>query len=392
MASEIQVLPAPPLSSESFVASLPVVPIQELPSDERACIICTVPYRKSTVGFTAINVPSENSVRLTCGHVFGKDCIATWLALETTCPLCRRQFFERNTPQGSMRRSWHDHMLDPRDLVSNAVLSPDAARGTTVRRPVERRPMPRLPDETTRLRPRVWIRRPAATRMLLAARAQNRNDSRAIEPSATGQEAERAVPRPRRRISSLLRDFQADPGVAETQTAAVPRQREAWSTERQGPVRGAERMVQIIAAPEQETIEPRPVERSQDEQESGPPQGIAAASSTSTAAALVRRPRTFGDFASTRASPNVATVAAQSNRIVPVATPRTRTSVALIRQSRRVMRDSESRNVSTRASSRIMRRAAQGSSSGPATNPRIAGRPLTRSMSRGSDLEPGLQE
>jgi len=177
MASEIQVLPAPPLSSESFVASLPVVPIQELPFDERACIICTVPYRKSTVGFTAINVPSENSVRLTCGHVFGKHCIATWLALETTCPLCRRQFFVRDTSQGSMRRSWHDHMLDPTDLVHNAVVPPDAARGTTVRRPVERRPMPRSSDETTRLRPRVWLRRPAATRMLLAARAQFRNDS-----------------------------------------------------------------------------------------------------------------------------------------------------------------------------------------------------------------------
>jgi len=146
------------------------------------------------------------------------------------------------------------------------------------------------------------------------------------------------------------------------------------------------------AAPEQETIEPRAVERSQDEQESGPPQGIAGARSTSRAATLVRRPRTFGDFTSTRASPIVATVAAQSNQIVPVATPRTRTSVALIRQSRRVMRDSESRNVSTRASSEIMRRAAQGSSSGPATNPRIVGRSLTRSMSRGNDLEPGLQE
>jgi hypothetical protein len=389
MASETQVLPEPPLSFKSFIASLPVVPIQELSTNERVCNICTSPYRESTVGFTAINVSSENPVRLACGHIFGKHCIATWLAKGTTCPLCRRQFFEQYTPQGSMRRSWHDHMPDPTDRVRNTVFPLDAARGTTVRRLVGRRPMPRLPDETTRLRPRVWIRRPAATRMLLAARAQIRNDSTAIEPSATGQEAEREVPRPRRRISSLFRGSQVGPGVAETQTAAVPRQREAWSTERQGPVHGAERME---AAPEQETIEPRPVERSQYEQESGPPHGIAGARSTSRAAALVRRPRTFGDFASMRASPNVATVAAQSNQIVPVATPRTRTSVALIRQSRRVTTDSESRNVSTRASSRIMRRAAQGSSSGPATNPRIVGRPLTRSMSRGSDLEPGLQE
>lgn len=405
MAAEIPVLPELPLSSETFVASLPVVLIQELPYDERVCNICTLPYRVSTVGFTAINVSSENAVRLACGHVFGQQCITTWLAIGTTCPFCRRQLFERYISQDSMRRSWHDHTHDPLDLLRNAISSLDPARSTIVRRPVEetiilrvreRLRRPALTDETIISSVRERLRRPSMTRRLeaLAARAYDRNDSRVFEPSATEQEIERAVQGPQRSnvIPSMPREFQDRRGAASTQTAAVTPPRERWSSELQIPAYEAERTVQMTAAPRQERVEARSIERPREEQGSGPTQGIAAARGTSRAAAPLRRPRTEAEFdvTSARVSPTIAAVAAQENRIVPVATSRTKTSVALIGRSRRVTRDSESHNISTRASSRTVRLAAQGSSRGPAANPRVVGRPFTRSMSRGIDLNPGL--
>lgn len=397
MSSETQVLPEPPLSFESFFADLVVVPIEELPSDERACHICTEPYWKSTIGFTAINVSSEVPVRLACGHVFVKDCIANWLTRGTTCPFCRRQVFEPCNPPRAQwtRRMSYRHSPSPGDRAHSVASSLDeaseedpeateaslnlAARGTTVQRLVQLLPLRRGPEHTTVLRVIARLERRGLEGV--AARPHNRNNLRYIEPSTTGQDAERAVPGPRIRISSLIRDSHDDLGVAETQTAAVPRPRETWSTER---VRAAERMIQMIAAHQQGIAESRPIERPREVHESGPMQGIAAARSASRAVAPPRRPRTFGDIASMRASTTVAAVAAQNNQIVPVVTPRTRTSVALLGRSRRVMRDRESHNVSTRASSRMV------SSRGPAANPRIVGRPLTRSISRGNDLNLGF--
>ena len=35
---------------------------------------------------------SHIPVTLPCGHTFGRDCIAKWLADETTCPYCRKDY------------------------------------------------------------------------------------------------------------------------------------------------------------------------------------------------------------------------------------------------------------------------------------------------------------
>lgn len=312
MASETQVLPKQLLNFESFVADLVVVPIQDIPSDERACHICTEPYQ-STIGFTAINVSSENPVRLACGHVFGKDCIAIWLARSATCPLCRRQLFKPPWVR-QIRLMSHDPNSSPED------------RARSVASPLEE---------------------------------DSGGDSEATEGS----------------LNLVARG---------TTVRRLPRPRDTWSTEWQGPVHAAERMVRVISAQQQETAELRPIERPREEHGSGPTQGVAAARSGSRAVAPPRQPRTFADIDSLRASIDAATAVAQSPRVVPVETPRTRTSVALLGRSGRGTRDSESHDVSTRASSRVV------SSRRPAAHPRLLGRPLTRSMSRGNDLSPGL--
>ena len=94
-------VPFPVDTYETFVARLPIVPIERLPTDERECSICTLPF-KSPLGILQglSSGPSESPLQLSCGHIYGKACLTRWLANHTTCPHCRRQLFYRsNVPE-----------------------------------------------------------------------------------------------------------------------------------------------------------------------------------------------------------------------------------------------------------------------------------------------------
>ena len=94
-----QGLVPPPMDTyETFIARLPIVPIESLPPDERECSICTLPYR-SPLGILQglIGGPSESPLQLPCGHIYGKACLTRWLANHTTCPHCRHQLFDRSS-------------------------------------------------------------------------------------------------------------------------------------------------------------------------------------------------------------------------------------------------------------------------------------------------------
>ncbi|KAK4695827.1 hypothetical protein P7C71_g1981, partial [Lecanoromycetidae sp. Uapishka_2] len=89
----------------SFLASLPILPINELPEDCRCCGICQEDYLTGST--------PENSLRLPCQHVFGNSCLSTWLSPDEekpkkTCPMCRAVLFE--TEEDTQLKRYLDNM------------------------------------------------------------------------------------------------------------------------------------------------------------------------------------------------------------------------------------------------------------------------------------------
>lgn len=85
--------------ADEYVRNLPIIPTTQLPAHEvdRQCPVCLVKY-----GTTALPTePTEDALRLPCGHVIGSRCLRHWLATTLTpsgsganCPVCRHQLGE----------------------------------------------------------------------------------------------------------------------------------------------------------------------------------------------------------------------------------------------------------------------------------------------------------
>ncbi|MCJ1464433.1 hypothetical protein MMC07_003046 [Pseudocyphellaria aurata] len=90
---------------ENLLAGLSAVEAAALPEGEQSCPICLDKYHDDIPSATAASCSSkingddtsagtaaetEPAIRLRCNHVFGKTCLASWLASgNTTCPFCR---------------------------------------------------------------------------------------------------------------------------------------------------------------------------------------------------------------------------------------------------------------------------------------------------------------
>ena len=57
------------------------VDIYDLGPDDRECTICQEALQ--------LHEAKKMAAQLTCGHAFGRECITRWLAIGTTCPMCR---------------------------------------------------------------------------------------------------------------------------------------------------------------------------------------------------------------------------------------------------------------------------------------------------------------
>ena len=73
---------------QTFVDSLPVLALSDLPERDQDCHICVEPYTRD----------AEEPVRLPCKHILGRDCLLQWLTStnlnNNTCPVCRAILFD----------------------------------------------------------------------------------------------------------------------------------------------------------------------------------------------------------------------------------------------------------------------------------------------------------
>ena len=87
----------PPMSNSTpflaFLASLPEVQLNELPSNAQSCDICMESFHNQG------QETAERPVKLPCNHVLGSVCVETWFRSHNSCPLCRATFFEMD-PEG----------------------------------------------------------------------------------------------------------------------------------------------------------------------------------------------------------------------------------------------------------------------------------------------------
>ena len=94
------------------------VPISDLDVSDAECSICHQPFCGIlTSKDSELDLHPEVPVRLTCGHIFGKVCITSWLVLHMTCPVCRCR--PRGHSSARLRRvgNWRHERAEMRQPV-----------------------------------------------------------------------------------------------------------------------------------------------------------------------------------------------------------------------------------------------------------------------------------
>lgn len=96
-----------------FVDELPDIKLSDIPKDSRSCNICMDPYGSTE--------NPENPVRLPCGHVIGRSCIARWLTTSNSCPLCRQILFERHVSNAVATQAEIRELLESTGLAGEEI-------------------------------------------------------------------------------------------------------------------------------------------------------------------------------------------------------------------------------------------------------------------------------
>lgn len=94
----------PPTRKDLIIGSLEPVDACALQHEDRGCAICQeqmlprYEYMDSS--------QRESAAKLMCGHVFGHQCILSWLIEHDSCPTCRMDVVMTVEDWG-IARNWH---------------------------------------------------------------------------------------------------------------------------------------------------------------------------------------------------------------------------------------------------------------------------------------------
>lgn len=81
-------------TKQSFLANIPLV---SQPAEEK-CPICMEAYEAKPVythGGDLSDELSHRAVQTPCGHIYGENCLTTWLTDQPSCPTCRRALYAK---------------------------------------------------------------------------------------------------------------------------------------------------------------------------------------------------------------------------------------------------------------------------------------------------------
>lgn len=85
-----------------FLSAIPYLDVEDLPSLDERCAICTVPYHEG-------HCQLDNPVKLRCGHTFGHQCLVRWMLsdnFDNQCAFCRAQIVD----EAELQRSRDPHV------------------------------------------------------------------------------------------------------------------------------------------------------------------------------------------------------------------------------------------------------------------------------------------
>jgi hypothetical protein len=99
----------PRISRTNQIAQLLLdISLDTIPQEDRSCGICWEPYLGAETPEDSCG-PGEDPAQLPCKHILGKTCVSTWLKKESTCCVCRRNFFNEDIEDNNDDNNTDNH-------------------------------------------------------------------------------------------------------------------------------------------------------------------------------------------------------------------------------------------------------------------------------------------
>jgi hypothetical protein len=93
------------------------------------CTICTATKLTLPSGSKSTRIQDSNPALLPCGHVFGEECLQSWLETRNTCPICRLSLSHElcSHPVNAFRLTMEDILFAPRTIPEGGFIGVQCA-------------------------------------------------------------------------------------------------------------------------------------------------------------------------------------------------------------------------------------------------------------------------